>query len=93
MKKLFVAGLILFNALNVIGQGKSTVKFTAKIANRNSDTLVIRGKDNFKQVIPIDKKQVFAATFEAPKGFYMFSDGTESSNLFLKQFDYECERI
>ncbi|WP_289664382.1 TlpA family protein disulfide reductase [Flavobacterium panacagri] len=84
MKKLFVAGLILFNALNVIGQGKSTVKFTAKIANRNSDTLVIRGKDNFMQIIPIDKKQVFVATFEAPKGFYMFSDGTESSRLYLK---------
>ncbi|HEU0125520.1 MAG TPA: TlpA family protein disulfide reductase, partial [Flavobacterium sp.] len=84
MKKLFVAGLVIFNALSVIGQSKNTVKFTAKIENRNSDTLVIKGRNNFKQVIPIDKKGVFAATFEAPKGFYMFSDGTESSNLYLK---------
>ncbi len=84
MKKLFVAGLILFNALNVIGQGKSTVNFTAKIANRNSDTLVIGGKDNFKQVIPIDKNGIFTATFDAPKGFYVFSDGTESSRFYLK---------
>ncbi|MEN2486263.1 TlpA disulfide reductase family protein [Flavobacterium sp. B11] len=84
MKKLFVAGLVLFNALNVIGQSKNSVKFTAKIANRNSDTLVIKGRDNFRQVIPIDKKEIFAATFDAPQGFYVFSDGTESSNLYLK---------
>ncbi|KAF2336242.1 TlpA family protein disulfide reductase [Flavobacterium daemonense] len=84
MKKLFVAGLVLFNALNIIGQSKNSVKFTAKIANRNSDTLVIKGKDNFKQVIPINNKEVFAATFDAPQGFYVFSDGTESSRLYLK---------
>lgn len=84
MNKLFVTGLAIFSVLNVIGQTKNQIKFTAKIANRNSDTLVIRGKNNFKQVIPIDKKEVFAATFEAPKGFYVFSDGKESSNLYLK---------
>lgn len=84
MKKLFVAGLVIFNALNVIGQSNNSIKFTAKIANRNSDTLVIRGRNNFKQVIPIDQKGVFAASFDAPKGFYMFSDGKESSNLYLK---------
>lgn len=84
MKKLFVAGLVIINALTVIGQSKNQIKFTAKIENRNSDTLVIKGKNNFKQVIPIDKKGVFAASFDAPKGFYMFSDGTESSNLYLK---------
>jgi thiol-disulfide isomerase/thioredoxin len=84
MKKLFVAGLVIFNALNIVAQSKNTVKFTAKIANRNSDTLVIKGRDNFRQVIPIDKKEVFAATFDAPQGFYVFSDGTESSNLYLK---------
>ncbi|MFH7003527.1 TlpA family protein disulfide reductase [Flavobacterium bizetiae] len=84
MNKLFVTGLLIFSALNVIGQTKNQIKFTAKITNRNSDTLVIRGRDNFKQVIPINKKEVFAANFDAPKGFYMFSDGTESSNLYLK---------
>lgn len=84
MKKLFVAGLLVFSALNAIGQVKNPIKFTAKITNRNSDTLVIKGANNFKQVIPIDKKEVFAATFEAPQGFYRFSDGVESSTLFLK---------
>lgn len=84
MKKLFVTGLLIFSALNVIGQAKNQIKFTAKIENRNSDTLVIKGRNNFKQVIPIDKKGVFTADFEAPKGFYVFSDGTESSNIYLK---------
>jgi len=84
MNKFFVTGLLIFSALNIIGQTKNQIKFTAKITNRNSDTLVIKGKDNFKQVIPINKKEVFAANFDAPKGFYVFSDGTESSNLYLK---------
>ncbi|KAF2507662.1 TlpA family protein disulfide reductase [Flavobacterium zhairuonense] len=84
MKKLFVAGILIFSALNVIGQAKNQIKFTAKIANRNSDTLVIKARNGFKQVIPIDKKGVFVAVFDAPKGFYVFSDGTESSNLYLK---------
>mgnify|MGYP003577339196 FL=1 len=84
MKKLFVAGLVIFNALYIAAQSKNSIKFTAKIANRNSDTLVIKGRDNFRQVIPIDKKEIFAATFDAPQGFYVFSDGTESSNLYLK---------
>jgi thiol-disulfide isomerase/thioredoxin len=83
MKKIFVSSLLLFGALNVIAQAKDQIKFTAKIANRNSDTLVIQGKD-FKQVIPINKKEIFVASFDAPKGFYVFSDGTESSRLYLK---------
>ncbi|MFD1603443.1 TlpA family protein disulfide reductase [Flavobacterium artemisiae] len=84
MRKLFVAGLVIINALNVLGQSKSQIKFTAKIENRNSDTLVIQGRNGFKQIIPIDKKGVFAASFDTPKGFYVFSDGTESSNIYLK---------
>lgn len=83
MKKMFVAGLLFFGALNVIGQAKEQVKFTAKITNRNSDSLVIRGGGEFRKVIKIDKNGLFESTFEAPKGFYNFSDGVESSSLFL----------
>lgn len=84
MNKFIITGLLIFSALGVIGQAKNPVKFTAKIANRNSDTLVIKGQNNFRQVIPINKKETFTASFDAPKGFYMFSDGTEGSNLYLK---------
>ncbi|BFM43154.1 TlpA disulfide reductase family protein [Flavobacterium sp. CFS9] len=84
MNKFLITGLLICSTLGVIGQTKSPVKFTAKITNRNSDTLVIKGKNNFRKVIPIDKKGTFVASFDAPKGFYMFSDGTEGSNLYLK---------
>lgn len=84
MKKFFVTGLLIFSGLNVIGQAKNQIKFTAKIKNRNSDTLVIAGMNNFRQVIPINKKEVFTAVFEAPKDVYQFSDGTEVSRLYLK---------
>ena len=50
MKKLFVAGLVIFNALNVIGQAKNQVKFTAKIENRNSDTLIIKGRNKVERI-------------------------------------------
>ncbi|MWB95907.1 redoxin domain-containing protein [Flavobacterium sp. GA093] len=83
MKNLFVAGLLIFSALNGISQTKNQVKFTAKIAHRNSDSLVIRGANQFRQVIKIDKNEVFSRNFEAPKGFYQFSDGLESSSLYL----------
>ncbi|CAD0001745.1 TlpA family protein disulfide reductase [Flavobacterium salmonis] len=84
MKKVFLLALIVFSVFNINAQTKSQIKFTAKIANRNSDTLVIRGANDFKQVIPINKKGIFDATFEAPKGFYQFSDGHEVSGLYLK---------
>lgn len=83
MRKIFVTGLLLFGVLSVIGQAKEQIKFTAKIANRNSDSLVIRGGGEFRKVIKIDKNGLFESTFEAPKGFYNFSDGVESSSLFL----------
>ena len=84
MKKVFLLALMMVSAFSINAQTKSQVKFTAKIANRNSDTLVIRGANNFTQVIPINEKEVFAATFEAPKGFYQFGDGKEVSGLYLK---------
>ncbi|MEO8237095.1 MAG: TlpA disulfide reductase family protein [Flavobacterium sp.] len=84
MKNIFLFGLAVFSTFSGISQTKNQIKFTAKIANRNSDTLVIRGANNFTQVIPINKKEVFVAAFEAPKGFYQFSDGKEVSSLYLK---------
>ena len=53
---------MMFGAFSMNAQTKNQIKFTAKIANRNSDTLVIRGANNFIKVIPINKKEVFAAT-------------------------------
>lgn len=84
MKNIFLLGLFALGAINSIAQTTNQIKFTAKITNRNSDTLIIRGANNFKQIIPINKDEFFTTTFEAPKGFYQFSDGVEVTNLYLK---------
>lgn len=83
MKKIFLLSL-LSSGVFTIAQTKNQIKFTAEIANRNSDTLIIYGANSFKQIIPINKDKVFTAVFDAPKGFYQFSDGVEVSTLYLK---------
>jgi len=66
---------------------KSAVKFSAKIENRNSDTLTIYGPNRFKQVIPVNQKGAFEASFETVDGIHQFSDGVESSLMYLKNGD------
>lgn len=87
MKKLTY--LLLLSAFVSFAQTekKSTVKFSAKIENRNSDTLTIYGANRFKQIIPINIKGVFEATFEIADGLHQFSDGNESSMMYLKNGD------
>ena len=84
MKKIFILSMLALVGFKGVSQSNNQIKFTAKIANRNSDTIVIKGANNFRQVIPINKLEVFDTAFEAQKGFYRFSDGVESSTLFLK---------
>lgn len=78
MKKLLLVTLLA--SAGMFAQEK--VKFTARIENRNSDTLKIQGR-NFKKVIPI-KDGVFTDTFEAPEGFYQLGDGAEVTQMYLK---------
>lgn len=66
---------------------KGKVKFTAKIENRNSDTLTVFGPNKFKQIIPVNKKGIFEATFEVTDGLHQFSDGSESSLMYLRGGD------
>ncbi|NMH28694.1 TlpA family protein disulfide reductase [Flavobacterium silvaticum] len=77
MKKLAYA--LLFATAGLFAQDK--VKFTAKIENRNSDTIRIVGQ-NFNKII-VGKNGSFTDTFDAPKGFYQLGDGTEVTSLFL----------
>jgi thiol-disulfide isomerase/thioredoxin len=57
------------------------VKFTAEIANRNSDSIMIVGR-NFKKVIK-GKDGKYSESFEAPQGFYQLGDGVETTQLYL----------
>jgi thiol-disulfide isomerase/thioredoxin len=87
MKKLTY--LLLLSAFISFAQTekKSTVKFSAKIENRNGDTLTIYGPNRFSQAIPINKMGVFEATFDVKDGLHQFSDGVESSMMYLKNGD------
>lgn len=76
---------ILFIALISTAVGfaqNEKVKFTAKIDNRNSDTLHIKG-NAFDRAIAVNKDGIFTDTFEAPKGAYQLFDGTEYAKLYL----------
>lgn len=77
MKKLVMT--LLFAYAGAFAQDQ--VKFTAKIDNRNSDTITIASR-TFKRVIPI-KNGVFSDSFALEKGFYQLGDGTEVTRLFL----------
>lgn len=85
MKKITVLFLLLSSISFAQPPGK--VSFSAKIENRNSDTLTIYGPKKFKQIIPISKEGLFEATFEITEGIHQFNDGSESSMLYLKDGD------
>lgn len=80
MKK--IALLFLFAFAGAYAQTEQ-VKFTAKIQNRNSDSLVIRGA-KLNKVIKADAKGNFVDAFAAEPGFYQLSDGKEQISLYLK---------
>jgi thiol-disulfide isomerase/thioredoxin len=86
MKKIALLMLLSASATFAQAPEKSKVTFTAKIENRNSDTLKIYGPNQFLKVIPI-KNGVFKASFETIDGLHQFSDGNESSLIFLKGGD------
>lgn len=80
MKK--IALLFLFAFAGAYAQTEQ-VKFTAKIQNRNSDSLVIRGA-KLNKVIKADAKGNFVDAFAAEPGFYQLTDGTKQVSLYLK---------
>jgi len=72
--------LAVFMTVNMYAQ----MTFTAKIDNRASDTITIRGAQKFIKKIAINKNGLFTDTFEVTTGFYQFFDGSEYSQLYLK---------
>lgn len=82
MKKVIY--LLLLSSCFSFAQTTGKVKFSAKIENRNSDTITIYGPKKFKHTIPVNKKGIFESSFEVTEGIHQFNDGSESSLLFLK---------
>lgn len=78
MKKILL--LFLFAVTGTYAQ--DVVKFSAKIQNRNSDSLVIRG-ENFNRVLRADTKGNFADSFSVTPGMHTIFDGAEYGYLYL----------
>ncbi|NHN27182.1 TlpA family protein disulfide reductase [Flavobacterium jejuense] len=83
MKKLVI--LFLFAVLSVNAQETSQmVSFEGKIANRNSDSIVLATK-GFQKTIRLSKRGQFKDAFEIPtEGLFQLFDGSETTLLFLK---------
>ncbi|QOG02938.1 TlpA disulfide reductase family protein [Flavobacterium sp. MDT1-60] len=84
MKKLFIAGLVLFSTLNVVGQSKKYVTFEANIANRNGDVIKIINNGKIVKTINVNQKGIFKDTLMVDGGRSRLSDGVETTELFLK---------
>ncbi len=84
MKKLLIAGLVLFSALNISAQSKKYVTFEANIANRNTDIIKIINEGRVIKTIYVDKNGIFKDTLSVDGGRSRLYDGVESTELFLK---------
>lgn len=80
MKK--IALLLLFAFAGAYAQ--DPVKITAKIINRNSDTLKIRNQRGVVKAMAANAKGEFKGEFAAEPGFYQLFDGAETTSMYLK---------
>lgn len=85
MRKSFM--LLLFAVVASFAQNSNEmVTFEGKIANRNSDSLVVYSGRNFKKTLKLDNNGKFESSFEIPSdGLYRAYDGTEGTLLYLKK--------
>ncbi|HEX8269925.1 MAG TPA: TlpA disulfide reductase family protein [Flavobacterium sp.] len=81
MKNLVVLFVLAFSG--AFAQ-TDVVKFTAKIANRNSDSLVVRGPQKFMKVLRANKEGIFTDSFPVTTGPHQIFDGSEQTLVYLK---------
>ena len=77
----FLIGLLLAGS-TVFAQG--TVKFSGKIANPNTDKLVVVKDNKAMRVIKVAKDGSFSESFEIPTGIYDVMIGQEFTEVFFK---------
>ncbi len=86
MKKivlLLVAVLAMISCEKKESAPKDYVTFSGKITNKNSDSAVIRSR-TYSKTIHVNEEGTFKDTLKVASGVYSFFDGTESTNVFLK---------
>lgn len=84
MKKIFFIAIALLALSFSYAQQKSYVTFQADIANRNSDSLLIRTNNKIIKLMTVNKKGVFKDTLNVKEGMYLLFDGAEYTQMYLK---------
>ncbi len=62
---------------------KDYASFSGTITNQNSDSLIVRSR-TYSKKIKVDKDGTFSDTLKVEAGVYNLFDGTESTNIYLK---------
>ena len=88
MKKIvfFIAILAMISCEKKETTPKDSVAFSGKITNQNSDSVVVRSR-TYSKTIKVNEDGTFKDTLKVQPGVYSFFDGTESTNIFLKNGD------
>ena len=88
MKKIvfFIAVLAIISCEKKETAPKDYVAFSGKITNQNSDSIVVRSR-TYSKTIKVNEDGTFKDTLKVQSGVYSFFDGTESTNVFLKNGD------
>ena len=85
MKKIvfFIAVIAIISCEKKETAPKDHVAFSGKITNQNSDSIVIRSRI-YNKNIHVNEDGTFKDTLKVKPGVYSVFDGTESTNVFLK---------
>ncbi len=88
MKKIvfLIAVLAIISCEKKETAPKDYVAFSGKIINQNSDSIVVRSR-TYSKTIKVNEDGIFKDTLKVKPGVYSFFDGTESTNMFLKNGD------
>ncbi len=88
MKKIvfLIAVLAIISCEKKETAPKDYVAFSGKIINQNSDSIVVRSR-TYSKTIKVNEDGTFKDTLKVKPGVYSFFDGTESTNMFLKNGD------
>ncbi len=85
IKKLMYLTIAALIVVACKQEAKDYVTFSGKITNQNSDSLVISDTDgNFKKRITVATDGAFSDTLKVVTGGFWLSDGTEDTDLYLK---------
>lgn len=84
MKKLLLGLSIALTAISCAEQApKDYVTLSGKIANQNSDSLIVRSRTLSKK-INVNQDGTFTDTLKVATGNYNLFDGSESTSMYLK---------